>query len=205
MGFYTEHIVPRVTHVLMATRHLAEVRAKALALAHGTVLEVGFGSGLNLPHYRPGVTRLLAVEPSKVARRLAQPALAAVTFPVEFVGLDGQALALPDASVDCVVTTWTLCTIPDPQQALAEFARVLKPGGEFVFVEHGRSPDAAVAKWQDRLDGLQQRIAGGCHLNREIDKLIAAAPLAVASLERFYGEGPRTHAYFYLGVAAKAI
>jgi SAM-dependent methyltransferase len=204
MGFYSDQIVPRVTHALMSARPITEVRVRALAGAEGTVLEVGFGSGLNLPHYPPGVTRLLAVEPSAVARTIAQPAIAACEFPVEFVGLDGQSIALADAAVDCVVSTWTLCTIPNAERALAEFVRVLKPGGTFVFAEHGRAPDAAVAKWQDRLDGLQRRLAGGCHLNRRIDALIAAAPFAIASLDKFYAEGPRTHAYFYVGVAAKA-
>jgi len=203
MGFYSTQIVPRVTHALMSARPIAEVRARALARAQGTVLEVGFGSGLNLPHYPSSVVRLLAVEPSKVARTIARTAIASSKFPVEFVGLDGQSIGLPDASVDCVVTTWTLCTIPNAQRALTEFARVLKPGGKFIFAEHGRAPDATVAKWQDRLDGWQQRLAGGCHLNRAIDALIAAAPLAIETLDKFYAEGPRTHAYLYVGVAAR--
>ena len=204
MGFYADQILPRITHAMMSADALTEVRKRALADAQGTVLEVGFGSGLNLPHYAAAVERLLAVEPSEVSRKIARPAIAASRFPVEFVGLDGQSIGLRDASVDCVVTTWTLCTIPSAEQALAEFARVLKPGGRFIFAEHGRAPDAAVVKWQDRLDRLQQRLAGGCHLNRRIDTLIAAAPFAIASLDKFYAKGPRTHAYFYVGVAAKA-
>jgi ubiquinone/menaquinone biosynthesis C-methylase UbiE len=204
MGFYSDQILPRVTHLMMSGRPLREVRAKALLPTRGAVLEVGFGSGLNLPHYPSTVSRVLAVEPSAVARAIAAPAIAASPFPVEFVGLDGQHLGLADASVDCVVTTWTLCTIPDPRLALAEFARVLKAGGAFIFAEHGRAPDASVARWQDRLDRLQGRIAGGCHLNRKIDDLVAAAPMSITALDRFYISGPKTHTYFYVGVAAKA-
>ena len=204
MGLYHDHILPRLTHLAMASKSLAKIRASALADARGVVLEAGLGSGLNLAHYPAGVTRLLAVEPSRVAQAMARKAIARAAFPVEFAGLDGQALDLPDASVDCVVTTWTLCTIPDPARALAEFHRVLRPGGRFLFVEHGLSPDAGVARWQRRLDGLQQRIGGGCHLVRPIGALIEASPLRIAELKTFYAAGPPTHAYFYLGRAERA-
>ncbi len=201
MGFYTEQIVPRLTHLTLNARPIRELRAKLLARAKGTVLDVGFGSGLNLPHYSAAVSRVLAVEPSEVARNIAAPAIAAASFPIEFAGLDGQRLSIEDQSVDCVVTTWTLCTIPDPAAALAEFARVLKPGGKFLFVEHGRSPDDGVARWQDRLDGLQMWLAGGCHLNRRIEELVTSSPLQMESIDKFYFPGPRTHSYFYKGAA----
>ncbi|MBI4082007.1 MAG: class I SAM-dependent methyltransferase [Candidatus Lambdaproteobacteria bacterium] len=203
MGFWSDQVVPRMVHVSMKAKPVAEVRGKALAAAGGTVLEVGFGSGLNLAHYPAGVTRLLAVEPSEVARGLARRAIARAPFPVEFAGLDGQRMVVPDGSVDCVVTTWTLCTIPKPELALAEFARVLKPQGTFVFAEHGLSPDPGVARWQGRLNGLQQRLAGGCQLTRDIAALIEASPLKLTALENFYIAGPRTHTYFYVGAATR--
>jgi ubiquinone/menaquinone biosynthesis C-methylase UbiE len=127
----------------------------------GEVLEVGFGSGLNLPHLPPAATKLYAVDPAELGRRLAAERLAEAPVPVEFVGLDGQDLPLEDDSVDRVLSTWTLCTIPDADRALHEVRRVLRPGGTFHFVEHGRSPDAKVARWQDRLNPIQQRVAGG--------------------------------------------
>lgn len=203
MGFYSDQIVPRLTHLTMRARPIGDIRRRILASAHGEVLDVGFGSGLNLPHYPGTVSRVLAVEPSEVARNIAKPAIAAASCAVEFVGLDGQRIALADSSVDCVVTTWTLCTIPDAGRAIAEFARVLKPGGRFVFAEHGLSPDAGVAHWQNRLNGLQRRLAGGCNLNRKIDELIQAAPFSITSLDRFYFQGPRTHSYFYIGAATR--
>ena len=203
MGFYSDQLLPRIAHLMMSARPIREVRERALAPARGTVLEVGFGSGLNLPHYPVGVARLLIVEPSEVARHLAGRAIAASAFPVQFVGVDGQQIPLEECCVDCVVTTWALCTIPRPEVALAEFVRVLKPGGQFIFAEHGRAPDISVARWQDRLNGLQQRLAGGCNLNRPIDKLIAATPLSITALDKFYASGPKTHAYFYVGVATK--
>lgn len=203
MGFYSEQLVPRITHITMGAKPIQQVRARALQTASGVVLDVGFGSGLNLPLYPSSVEKVLAVEPSEVARNLAEPALAAAGFPVEFAGLDGQKISLPDASVDCVVTTWTLCTIPDPAIALAEFVRVLKPGGRYLFAEHGLSPDPGVARWQNRLDRFQAALAAGCHLNRPMDKLISQTPLSIISIEKSYAQGPRTHSYFYVGSAVK--
>jgi ubiquinone/menaquinone biosynthesis C-methylase UbiE len=203
MGFYNDHILPRLTHWSLDIEPVAKVRARVLASAQGIVLEAGFGSGLNLAHYPAGVTRLLAVEPSEVARRMARKAIARAAFPVEFAGLDGQSLNLSAASVDCVVSTFTLCTIPDAARALAEFARVLKPGGTLLFAEHGLSPEAGVAKWQHRLNGIQQRIGGGCNLNRKMDALIAASPLKITELENFHIKGPKTHTYLYVGRASK--
>jgi SAM-dependent methyltransferase len=203
MGFYNDQILPRLVHWTMRGKPINEARQRTLARAAGSVLEIGFGSGLNLRHYPRGVTGLMIVEPSRVARGIAAKAIAGAPFPTAFVGLDGQHLVLEAGSVDCAVSTWTLCTIPDAGRALEEVARVLKPGGRFLFVEHGLSPDAGVAKWQHRLDGLQGRVAGGCHLDRDMEALIGASPLKIDSLEKFYIKGPKTHAYMYLGEAGK--
>ena len=173
MGWYADHVLPRLTDLVMRRRELTEIRARVAAELGGEVLEIGFGSGLNVPHYPPTITRVRAVDPATVGRRLAAGRVADSPVPVEYVGLDGQALPLESASVDHVLTTWTLCTIPDVAAALGEIDRVLRPGGRFHFVEHGRSPDPDVARWQDRLTPLQWRLAGGCHLNRRIDDLIA--------------------------------
>ena len=203
MGFYAEQIVPRLTHFALNSEPIRKLRAETLGEAKGTVLEVGFGSGLNLPFYPSSVSRVLAVEPSALACKMAEKAISAARFPVEFVGLDGQKLGVDSGSIDSVVATWTLCTIPNPVVALSEFARVLKPGGSFFFIEHGLSPDKNVARWQQRFNGLQMRIAGGCNLNRRIESLITSSPLKITSIEKFYFEGPRTHSYFYRGSAIK--
>jgi ubiquinone/menaquinone biosynthesis C-methylase UbiE len=203
MGFYDDQIVPRMLHFSMNMKPFAEVRQKALAPAAGTVLEIGFGSGLNVPWYPATVAGLKAVEPSTVARKLGAKAMAASPFPIEMIGLDGQQLAVETGTIDTVVSTWTLCTIPDAGAALREVARVLKPGGRFLFVEHGLSPDPGVAKWQGRLDRLQGWLFGGCHLNRDMKALIGGSTLRLESLENMYLPGPRTHGYLHQGVARK--
>ncbi len=204
MGFYEEQILPRWLSVVMGTKDLAEVRARRVAPLAGTVLEVGFGSGLNLPHYPATVTKLYALDPSKVGLALAKNRLARVSFPVEMLPLraDGH-IPLPDDSVDAVLTTWTLCTIPDPRAALAEMHRVLRPGGRYYFVEHGLSPDPKVARWQERLDPLEMAIAGGCHFTRPIASIVGASPLALEAVENFYMPGPRFATYLYFGSALK--
>jgi ubiquinone/menaquinone biosynthesis C-methylase UbiE len=168
------------------------------------VLEVGFGSGLNAPHYPLAVNQVQAVDPATVGRRLAAKRVASSGVPVEYVDLDGQALSLPAASVDHVLTTWTLCSIPDVERALSEIRRVLRRGGMFHFVEHGRSPDRKVAAWQDRLTPLQRRVAGGCHLNRPIDRLVRNSGLELIRLENYYVKGPRAFGYMFEGVASKS-
>ena len=170
----------------------------------GDVLEVGFGSGRNVPHYPTQVTKVWAVDPATVGRRLAAGRVAASPVPVDYVGLDGEQLPLEDGSVDHVLTTWTLCTIPDVQRALAEVRRVLRPGGSLHFVEHGRAPEARVARWQERLTPMQRRVFGGCHLNRPIDQLIDAAGLRLETLDNYYARGPKPFGYMFEGVATKA-
>lgn len=179
-------------------------RALALAGLSGTVLEIGFGSGLNLRHYPPEVDRVLAVEPSELAWRLAAPRGGARTPPVERIGLDGERLPLPDASVDGVVSTFSLCTIPAVETALAETRRVLRPGGALHFLEHGRAPDPDVRTWQRRLQPLQSRLIGGCRLDRAIDQLVAGAGFEVVELVTEYGDGPRPFSYLYRGRAKAA-
>jgi ubiquinone/menaquinone biosynthesis C-methylase UbiE len=204
MGIYQDQILPRVTDAVMNRREFTAIRARVCAGLHGEVLEIGFGSGLNVPYYPAGVTRVRAVDPATLGRRLAAKRVAASTVPVEYVGLDGQALAVDSASVDYVLMTWTLCTIPAVERALGEVCRVLRPGGSFHFVEHGRSPDAGAAVWQDRLTPWQRRLGGGCHLNRPIDRLVAGSGLDVTRMENYYAKGPRPFGYMFEGRAVKA-
>ena len=201
MGLYQEQVLPRLVDLLLGGRELARLRARVAAGLSGEVVEIGFGSGRNVPHYPPGVTRVQAVDPATVGRKLAAKRVAAGRVPVEYVGLDGQDLPMDDASVDHVLTTWTLCTIPDVDRALAEVHRVLRPGGALHFLEHGRSPDPVVARWQDRLTPLQRRVAGGCHLNRPIERLVTDAGLVVTSIDRYYVSGPKPLTYTFEGVA----
>jgi ubiquinone/menaquinone biosynthesis C-methylase UbiE len=170
---------------------------------HGRVLEIGFGSGLNLRHYPAEVTEILVVEPSESALRLAEPRTAAISAALERVGSDGARLDLPDGSVDCVLSTYTLCTIPSVDAALEEVCRVLKPGGALHFLEHGRAPTESVRRWQHRLHPVHSRIAGGCHLDRAIDNLITDAGLMIGELDTGYGDGPRPFSYLYRGRARR--
>ena len=165
------------------------------------MVELGFGSGANLPVYPPGVKRVIAIDPSAVGRKLAAKRLAASSIPVDFAGLDGELLPLDDDSVDNAVSTWTLCTIPDPSAAVREVRRVLRPAGRFFFLEHGLSPDPKVARRQHRLDPLQGRIAGGCHLDRDINQIIQEAGFEIDNGQTFYISGPKPLSYMYVGEA----
>ena len=203
MGFYEDKVLPRIINVACGTKEMGKYRSLATAGLDGEVLEVGFGSGLNLPYYPREVTKVLAVDPATEGRSLAAKRLAAFGAPVEFVGLDGADLPLDDDSVDHVLSTMTLCTIPDVSRALLEIRRVLRPGGQLHFLEHGRSPDPKVATWQDRLTPLQKRLFGGCHLNRAVDRLVDDAGLETTRVENFYMKGPKAIGYMFEGVAVK--
>ncbi len=204
MGFYEDRVLPHLIEVALGGRQFRRVRARVAAGLGGDVLEVGFGSGRNLEHCPPAVRRMLAVEPSPGGWRMARERVAAAPMPVDFVGLDGAQLGLDDRSVDHALVTWTLCTIPDVTAALAEVHRVLRPGGTLHFVEHGRSPDPRVARWQDRLTPIQRRLAGGCHLNRPIADLIRGSGLEMTRLDTFEMGGPKAFGHMFEGVATKA-
>jgi ubiquinone/menaquinone biosynthesis C-methylase UbiE len=204
MGLYQDQLLPRLVNQALSGRQFDRLRNRVAARLDGEVLEVGFGSGLNVPHYPPSVTRVRAVDPATVGRKLAGKRVAMSPVPVDYIGLDGQVLPLEDASVDHVLTTWTLCTIPGVEQALGEIRRVLRPGGSLHFLEHGRSPDGGVARWQDRLNPLQQRLFGGCHLNRPIHQLVSDAGLHVTEVDNYYLKGPKPLGYMFEGVATKS-
>ncbi len=201
MGVYDDQILPRVINWFMAGGDFTPHRKECLKGVSGDVLEIGFGSGLNLPHYPSDVRKLFALDPATLGRRLAEERIAVCPFPVEFVGLYGEAIPLNDAAVDAAVSTWTLCTIPDPVKALCEIRRVLRPGGRFHFVEHGRSPEEKVARWQDRVTPFQKLVGGGCHLNRKIDALVLEAGFEMERLGNLYMKGPKIGTYLYKGVA----
>jgi len=203
VGFYEQRIVPYIVDVALSGNEFARLRARVASGLEGEVLEVGFGSGRNVPHYPPAVKRVQAVDPATVGRRLAAKRVAASPIPVEYVGLDGQTLPIESETVDHVLTTWTLCTIPDVGRALGEIRRVLRPGGALHFLEHGRSPDAKVSRWQDRITPINRRIAGGCHPNRPIDSLLTEADLEVTRLENYYVRGPKALSYMFEGVARR--
>jgi SAM-dependent methyltransferase len=202
MGFYEDQILPRGINWTLCWPRFSKLRQQYLKDVGGKVLEVGFGTGLNLPHYTSRVTHLYALDPSQLGRRLAEKRIRRVSFPVEFVELEDTRMALPDQSVDAVVSTWTLCTIPDPIFALQEIRRVLRQGGKFYFLEHGLSPDRGIARLQNLWNPIQKWCAGGCHVNREIDRLILDSGFKILGYKRFYMKGPKIFSYMYGGAAS---
>ena len=189
MGLYTERVLPRILNATGGASRHEPLRRRVCAGLAGDVVEIGFGSGLNVPFYPAAVTRVAAVEPSDLSWRLAAGRVQGARAPVQRAGLDGQSLPFADGSYDAALSTWTLCTIPDVAAALAELRRVLKPGGTFHFLEHGLAPDEDVRRWQRRLEPLQKRLVGGCHLTRPIAGLLTAAGFTVAGLDVFYETG----------------
>ncbi|MBM9458675.1 class I SAM-dependent methyltransferase [Nocardioides sp. zg-536] len=204
MGLYDDHVLPRLIDRACGIGVTSPLRQRVCAGLAGEVLEIGFGSGLNVAHYPARVRHVTAVEPADLAWRLAGHRVRASAVPIERAGLDGQSLPLPDAVFDTAVSSWTLCTIPDAAAALAEVRRVLRPGGTFHFVEHGLSAEPRVARWQRRLEPVQKRVAGGCHLTRHIADLVAEAGLRLREVETFDQHGvPRVLGATTLGVAER--
>lgn len=202
MGLYEDRVLPRIIQFALDNKHTREVRRRVAGEVSGDVLEIGFGSGLNLPYLTDAVTSFKAVDPSGGAAKLAAKRIEAAPVEVELIGLDGQQLPLPDDSVDHVISTWTLCTIPDAVAAIREVRRVLRPGGQLHFVEHGVAPDANVRRWQDRMNGFQQKIAGGCNLNRDIPAIVTDGGLTISKLDRYYGPAePKAFGSLYEGIA----
>jgi SAM-dependent methyltransferase len=202
MGWYREHVVPRIVDVVGNMKVAGPQRQRVCQGLAGDVVEIGFGSGSNVPFYPPTVARVAAVEPADLAWTLAAKRVAATRIPIERRGLDGEALPFADDSFDAALSTWTMCTIPDVEAALRELRRVLKPGGELHFVEHGLAPDENVRRWQHRLDPLQQRLFGGCHLDRPIADLVRGAGFTITELDTYYEEGsPKILSANSLGVA----
>ncbi|MCU1487231.1 MAG: Methyltransferase type 11 [Actinomycetia bacterium] len=203
MGFYEDRVLPRVVDKMCGAGDMARWREKVVAGLAGTVVEIGFGSGLNVALYPPAVELVYAVEPAALAGRLAAPRIEASSVRVEHVGLDGESLPLDDGSCDAALCTFTLCTIPHVEAAVAEVHRVLRPGGTFHFLEHGIAPDEGVVRWQRRLEPLQKRLAGGCHLTRDPVELVTAAGFTVEQVERRYAKGPKPWCFFTVGVARR--
>jgi ubiquinone/menaquinone biosynthesis C-methylase UbiE len=202
MGIYGTHVLPRIINVACGMKANEPLRDRVCAGLHGEVVEIGFGSGLNVTHYPAAVTGVAAIEPADVGWRLAAERVAASTVPIRRTGLDGQRLPLPDDSCDSALSTWTLCTIPDVAAALQEVRRVLKPGGMLCFVEHGLAPDEKVQRLQHRLEPVQKRLFGGCHLTREIADLLTDAGFTIVEADVFYEHGaPKFLAADTLGVA----
>ena len=203
MGVYSKYILPRVVHFTCGQKPCMLQREKVVPLASGEVLEIGVGSGLNLPFYDPArVTRLWGLEPSVEMRRLAANAVRALPFKFEFIDLPGEEIPLDANSVDTVLITYTLCTIPETQRALGGMARVLRQGGKLIFCEHGAAPDADVRRWQERLNPIWNRLGGGCNLNRAIPDLIRSGGFEIDRMETMYLPGWRPAGFNYWGSAS---
>jgi ubiquinone/menaquinone biosynthesis C-methylase UbiE len=201
MGIYEDQVLPRVIDKVCGIGSVTRWRRRAVEGLSGTVIEPGFGSGLNLPVYPSGVSRVYAVDPAQLGQKLAAKRLAASPFDVQFIGLDGQTIPLDDNSCDAGLSTFTLCTIPDSAAALGELRRVIKPGGSLHFLEHGQAPDAKVQRWQGRMEPMQKKLAGGCHLTRDIPSLIEAAGFDIEWVDTGYAKGLKPMSWYFVGRA----
>lgn len=202
MGLYDRYVLPKVVHLACGLKPQMRQREKVVPRAHGRVLEVGIGSGLNLPYYDAAkVSKVWGLDPSPEMTRMARRAADALPFEVEFIGLPGDEVPLEDDSVDTVVMTYTLCTIPDTSAALRQISRVLRPGGELIFCEHGAAPDTSVRRWQDRINPLWKRLGGGCNLNRAIPTVLETGGFKITSLDTMYIPGWRPASFNYWGAA----
>ncbi len=202
MGIYGERVLPRIINVACGMRAVEPLRRRVCEGLAGDVVEIGFGSGLNVPFYPAAITRVAAVEPADLAWKLADKRIAATSVLVQRSGLDGQSLPFGDHSYDAALSTWTLCTIPDVAGAVSELRRVLKPGGTLHFVEHGLAPDERVRRWQHRLEPVQKRVFGGCHLTRPIVDVLTTAGFTITELDVFYDKSaPKFEAAYSLGTA----
>lgn len=201
MGFYEERILPRIMDKVTGAAMFDRLRESVCVPLRGEVLEIGFGSGTNVPFLPEAVTALYAVDPAVIGRRMAAERIRRRNLRVEFIGLDGATIDLPDASMDCVLSTLTMCTIPDVSSALQEVRRVLRPGGVFSYFEHGLSPTASTRKWQHRLNGLQMACAGGCHLDRPIHELVEQSGLRIETKADFVKRRSMAMFHWYIGTA----
>jgi SAM-dependent methyltransferase len=202
MGFYRERVLPHIVNVACGTKATKPLRRRVCEGLGGDVIEIGFGTGQNVPFYPADVDQVAAIEPADLGWKLAGKRLGATPIPVRRAGLDGQALPFDDDTFDAALSTWTLCTIPDPVAALAELRRVLKPGGALHFLEHGRAPDEKVRAMQRRMEPLNKRLFGGCHLSRPVVELITGAGFTVTEVDVFYEDGaPKFAGADSLGVA----
>jgi ubiquinone/menaquinone biosynthesis C-methylase UbiE len=201
MAFYHERIVPYLIALAMRQRNLVEYRRRVVSAARGRVLEIGIGSGLNIPFYGPGVGQILGVDPSSQLLAMSKRQHGARREKLTLIEARAEAIPLENCTVDTVVMTWTLCSVSHPSEVLNEIRRVLRPGGDLLFVEHGAAPDPGVARWQDRLTPLWKRISGGCHLNRDTALLLSSAGFDVPELRRGYMRGPRPFTFMTEGRA----
>ena len=203
MSFYERYCLPHVIHLACGAKNIQKQRQKVLPLAQGRVLEIGMGSGLNLPFYDPKKVEMVwGLEPSQGMRKKATPRLQQAPFEIRWLDLPGEQISLEDASVDTVVLTYTLCTIPDWRKALQQMRRVLKPGAKLIFCEHGEAPDESVQRWQARLNPIWGKIGGGCRLNRPIPRLLEEGGFKIDSLETMYIPGPKFASFNYWGTAS---
>jgi ubiquinone/menaquinone biosynthesis C-methylase UbiE len=204
MRFYERRVLPHIINIAMNTKVFQEERSRCLRDLKGVVLEIGFGTGLNLPHYSGAVTKVIGVDPSEMSAKLAKQRIAASPFPVETVSLSAEKLPVPDASFESIVSTFSLCTIPNVSAALAEMRRALDPNGRFYFVEHGLAEEPHVERWQQRLNPISRRLLGGCNLNRPIATLIEEAGFEIERLEKSYlRDAPKFGGFLYRGVAKR--
>jgi ubiquinone/menaquinone biosynthesis C-methylase UbiE len=204
MSLYQDRILPYLVHVSMRQATFTVYRRRVIPSARGCVLEIGVGSGLNLPFYAENARRVIGLDPSPRLLSMAREAAGAIARPLELLEGTAEAIPLDTDSIDTVVTTWTLCSIPDISRALTEVRRVLRPAGRLLFIEHGRSPDGSVGRWQDRLTPCWKRIGGGCHLNRPISQLIEESGFRIDWINNGYMPGPKALTFMYEGSARRA-